>query len=216
MKPGKTSSIKILDENDKVTSDSQKISNIFNEHYATLGAKVQQKIPTQEGDFKFYLDKRNKDGKRFINPEGCTFYLSPAGPAEVDKLIDELNLKKSTGPFGIPVFLLKKFKTFFSLWLSELVNLSFETGLFPDVLKIAKVNPLHKKESKLDHRNYRQISLLNFNFHFFCKLTIPFRDIIFTIYRNCYKKTKYFLHYIQANKNIREISTSFIRKKKRT
>ena len=62
LKPGKTSSIKILDENDKVTSDSQKISNIFNEHYATLGAKVQQKIPTQERDFKFYLDKRNKDG----------------------------------------------------------------------------------------------------------------------------------------------------------
>ena len=56
LKPGKTSSIKILDENDKVTSDSQKISNIFNEHYATLGAKVQQKIPTLEGDYKFYLD----------------------------------------------------------------------------------------------------------------------------------------------------------------
>ena len=97
MKPGKTSSIKILDGNNKVTSDSQKI-------HATLGAKVQQKIPTQEGDFKFYLDKRNKDGKRFINPEGCTFYLSPAGPAEVEKIIDELNLNKSTEPFGIPFF----------------------------------------------------------------------------------------------------------------
>ena len=161
LKPGKTSSIKILDENDKVTSDSQKISNIFNEHYATLGAKVQQKIPTQEGDYKFYLDKRDKNGKRFINPDGCTFYLSPAGPVEVEKIIDDLNLKKSIGPFGVPVFLLKKFKTFFSFWLSELVNLSFETGLFPDVLKIAKVNPLHKKESKLDHRNYRPISLLS-------------------------------------------------------
>ena len=32
---------------------------------------------------------------------------------------------------------------------------------FPDILKIAKVNPLHKKESKLDHRNYRPISLLS-------------------------------------------------------
>ena len=161
LKPGKTSSIKILDENDKVTSDSKKISNIFNEHYATLGAKVQQKIPTQEGDYRFYLDKRDKNGKRFINPDGCTFYLSPTGPVEVEKIINDLNVKKSIGPFGVPVFLLKKFKTFFSFWLSELVNLSFETGLFPDVLKIAKVNPLHKKESKLDHRNYRPISLLS-------------------------------------------------------
>ena len=85
----------------------------------------------------------------------------PAGPAEVEKTIDEINIKKSTGPFGIPVFLLKKFKTFFSLWLSELVNLSFEIGVFPDILKVAKVNPLHKKESKIDHRNYRPISLLS-------------------------------------------------------
>ena len=148
LKPTKSSTIKILDENKNITSDSQKIANIFNEHYATLGSKVQQKIPTQDGDFNYYLDKRDKNGKRFINPDGCTFYLSPVGPSEVDKIIDELNIKKSTGPFGIPVFLLKKFKIFFSFWLSELVNLSFETGIFPDVLKVAKVNPLHKKRVK--------------------------------------------------------------------
>ena len=161
LKPVKSSTIKILDENQNITSDSQKIANIFNEHYATLGSKVQQKIPTQEGDFNYYLDKRDKNGKRFINPDGCTFYLSPVGPSEVDKIIDELNVKKSTGPFGIPVFLLKKFKIFFSFWLSQLVNLSFETGIFPDVLKVAKVNPLHKKESKINHHNYRPISLLS-------------------------------------------------------
>ena len=146
LKPSKSSTIKILDENEKITSNSGKIANIFN---ATLGSKVQQKIPTQEGDYNFYLDKRDKNGKRYINPDGCTFYLSPVGPAEIEKIIDEINVKKSTGPFGVPVFLLKKFKNFFSLWLSELVNLSFETGIFPDVLKVAKVNPLHKKANFL-------------------------------------------------------------------
>ena len=144
IKPTKTSSIKILDENQNILSDSQKIANIFNDHYATLGAKVQQKIPTQEGDFNCYLDKRDKNGRRFINPDGCTFYLSPVGPAEVEKIIDELDIKKSTGPFGIPVFLLKTFKNFFSTWLSELVNLSFETGIFPSILKYANV-PLAQK-----------------------------------------------------------------------
>ena len=145
MKPSKSSSIKILDENQNITSDSQKISNIFNDHFSTLGAKVQQKIPAQDGDYNFYLDKRNKNGKRFINPDGCTFYLSPVGPAEVDKIIQELNIKKSSGPFGIPVFLLKKFKTFFSFWLCELVNLSFEMGIFPDVLKLASQSSTRKK-----------------------------------------------------------------------
>ena len=66
VKPDKTSSIKILDENQNIISDSQKIANIFNDHYSTLGAKVQQKIPTQEGDFNFYLDKRDKNGKHYI------------------------------------------------------------------------------------------------------------------------------------------------------
>ena len=83
IKSSKSSSIKILDENQNILSDSQKIANIFNDHYATLGAKVQHKIPTQEGDFNFYLDKCDKNGKRFINPDGCTFYLSPVGPSEV-------------------------------------------------------------------------------------------------------------------------------------
>ena len=38
--------------------------------------------------------------------------------------------------------------------------MSFETGLFPDCLKIAQVSPIHKKKSKLDFLNYRPISLL--------------------------------------------------------
>ena len=88
LKTNKMSSIKILDENQNITGDSQKIADIFNNHYATLGLNVQQKIPTQEGDYNFYLDKRDKNGRRFINPDGCTFYLSPAGPAEIEKIID--------------------------------------------------------------------------------------------------------------------------------
>ena len=32
---------------------------------------------------------------------------------------------------------------------------------FPDILKTAKVTPIHKKDSKLDHLNYRPISLLS-------------------------------------------------------
>ena len=38
--------------------------------------------------------------------------------------------------------------------------MSFSTGQFPSVLKIAKVIPIHKKQSKVDYTNYRSISLL--------------------------------------------------------
>ena len=35
------------------------------------------------------------------------------------------------------------------------------TGVFPSVLKTAKVDPVFKKDSKLDSSNYRPISLLS-------------------------------------------------------
>ena len=45
--------------------------------------------------------------------------------------------------------------------LADLFNLSFVTGIFPLVLKIAKVVPVFKKDSKLDYSNYPPISLLS-------------------------------------------------------
>ena len=45
--------------------------------------------------------------------------------------------------------------------MSKLVNLWFETGVFTDILKLAKVTPIHKKEGKLEYLNYRPISLLS-------------------------------------------------------
>ena len=39
--------------------------------------------------------------------------------------------------------------------------MSFATGVFPDLLKIAKVLPLHKGGSTLDPNNFRPISLLS-------------------------------------------------------
>ena len=162
IKPTKTSSIKLMDEDNNLISDPLKIANIFNNHFSTIGEKVQQKIPIDNsGSFKDYLNKRDKNGKLFINPDGFSFFLSPTVPGEIIKIIDALDITKSAGPNGVPVFLLKSFKHFFSNWLSKLVNLCFETGIFPDLLKLAKVQPLHKKESKLNFLNYRPISLLS-------------------------------------------------------
>ena len=96
-----------------------------------------------------------------INPDDHSFFLSPTQPDEIEKIIDKLNPSKSTGPNGIPVFILKLFKGFFSFWLSKLINLCFETGEFPRMLKLAKVIPLHKKDSVLNFLNYRPISLLS-------------------------------------------------------
>ena len=45
--------------------------------------------------------------------------------------------------------------------LTDLFNLSFMTGIFPSVLKTAKVVLVFKKNSKLDCSNYRPMFLLS-------------------------------------------------------
>ena len=44
--------------------------------------------------------------------------------------------------------------------MSNIINLSFVTGLFPDLCKLAKVIPIYKGEDELLCENYRPISLL--------------------------------------------------------
>ena len=43
----------------------------------------------------------------------------------------------------------------------RIINLSFQTGIFPDILKVAKVIPLHKGGSTQELNNFRPISLLS-------------------------------------------------------
>ena len=51
--------------------------------------------------------------------------------------------------------------TYFCLEFQEHLNISFTTGVFPDVLKVSKIIPLHKGGSTLEVNNFRPISLLS-------------------------------------------------------
>ena len=75
--------------------------------------------------------------------------------------MSSLDSYKSSGPNNIPVKILKLLKNDISQQLSDIFNMSFSTGQFPSVLKIAKVIPIHKKQSRVDYTNYRPISLLS-------------------------------------------------------
>ena len=65
------------------------------------------------------------------------------------------------GPNSIPVTILKEIKKEISELMSTLINLSFDTGDFPNCLKLAKVIPVYKKGDQQECNNYRPISLLS-------------------------------------------------------
>ena len=80
---------------------------------------------------------------------------------EIALIISSLDSTKSVGPSSIPPKILKLLKNDTSCQLVDILNMSFTSGVFPSALKIAKVVPVHKKDSKLDFSNYRPISLLS-------------------------------------------------------
>ena len=77
-------------------------------------------------------------------------------------IIQSFNSQKAVGPCSIPVFLLKTLTKHIAKSLSVIVNWPFQAGIFPDNLKIAKVNPPHEKDTCNNPSNYRPISIYSF------------------------------------------------------
>ena len=64
-------------------------------------------------------------------------------------------------PNSTQTILLEQTRHTVSLLLAKLINKSFETGIFSDICKVAKVVPIFKIETRLLCNNYRPISLLS-------------------------------------------------------
>ena len=89
-----------------------------------------------------------------------TIFLSPTPLEDIEDLRSSMKTDKASGTNSIPTKILK-FKKEFLKPLGDIINLSFNQGILPNLLKIANVIPIHKKSDKLDCNNYRPISLLS-------------------------------------------------------
>ena len=142
--------IKIITNNNVVT-DPQMIAEMFNNFFANIGKDLACSIPNVEMSPLEYLKTS------FCN----SFFISPTTAEEIEAEITKLKSSKATGPFSIPVAILKILKTVVSKPLEVLFNASFETGIVPDNFKLANVIPVFKKGSQTCLSNYRPISLLS-------------------------------------------------------
>ena len=75
-------------------------------------------------------------------------------------IINKLKNKNSSGVDEISNKLLKAIGTELAKPLTIIINQCLLTGIFPDLLKIAKVKPLFKLGDACQLNNYRPISLL--------------------------------------------------------
>ena len=74
--------------------------------------------------------------------------------------------------------------------LAELINKSFQSGIFPDIFKIAKVIPIFKSESRVLCNNYRPTSLLS-NISKLIEKLMHIRVYTFLEQQNCFYNAQF-------------------------
>ena len=132
-------------------TDSKTIASEFNTVLANIGNNLATTIPSANVSPMDFMTKRLSH----------SVFLYPATSQEIVTEINHLDSTKATGPFSIPIDILKLIKDIISKPLEIIFNSSLSNGIVPDKLKIAKIIPVHKKGSTLKLNNYRPISLLS-------------------------------------------------------
>ena len=123
----------------------------FNDFFSKIGSNLSKHVS----------QTTSKNYRQFLNTTILTsFNFSLASELEVKKIIRALKTKTSSGHDGISVKLLKFLTPALIKPLTLIINQSLLSGIFPDLLKVAKVVPLFKKGDSLMVDNYRPISLL--------------------------------------------------------
>ena len=123
-------------------------------------AKVSDRLITDKRPFS---DHRADVLKEFINSkkqENIYFKVPLIKSDELKSILKILDPNKSTGIDGISPKLLKLASDALLPSLLQIINISLHTGVFPDVLKEARVFPIHKGGTSEDPSNYRPLSIL--------------------------------------------------------
>ena len=116
----------------------------------TLGQSLASKIQHTGKNYFDYL----------IKPTQTCIFTKPIVPEEIVKIIGKFNPNKSPGHDNITNMVVKKVAPEISKPLCMIFNCSFNTGVVPEQLKIAKVIPIYKKENAEVLSNYRPVSVL--------------------------------------------------------
>ena len=127
------------------------IANSFNKYFTSIATTLNESDDEMQisplPDFTTYMQKSVEK----------SIFLTSCEPHEVEELIKELSSSKSS---DISVVIIKRISVILSPLLSKFYNKFMSSGLFPQILKVAIVSPVYKKDDPQKLDNYRPISTL--------------------------------------------------------
>ena len=131
LKNEKSSNNISLNIDNETIADDLTISNHFNNFFTSFTKNLFNKIPKTPKSFKLYLKNSNEN----------SFFLSPTTNKDVEEILSTLKVD----PGKVPTKSLKDSKKCLSKPISDLINLSFSSGTFPEILKQTNVISIFKK-----------------------------------------------------------------------
>ena len=146
----KSNNITLLGSGGDEFSDSHRVADAFCDYFSTVATTLDSNIPTTGTDPMYYMP----------DPLPVSFFATPATPDEVHKFIIGLP-NKSGNIHCIPVFIYKLISHHISPIICDIFNSCITLGMFPNLLKLAKIIPLFKSKNSKLIKNYRPISLLH-------------------------------------------------------
>ena len=166
-----------------LTKDVQQIAKAFNNYFTEIGPNLASKIKSRVNPMSYISSSIEN-----------SMFLPHIDETEISTIIKNIK-NSSSGWDNIPPVLLKSCITSYIKPLTYIVNKSFETGMFPDPMKLAKIVPIFKSGDKKIISNYRPISVLTF----FSKI---FEKAI----------SKYLLEFLDSNNTLYKYQFSFRKK----
>ena len=142
---------KLVDKSNRTITSNKDIANTLNNYFCSVSNMISSKVDTTNVPFSHFLKNQNEH----------SFFLTKITKQEVLNEINRLKPGKAAGHDGIKPGIIEECSESLVDPLMHLYKLSFETGVFPDIWKIAKFIPVFKKGDRSDEDNYRPISLLS-------------------------------------------------------
>ena len=159
----------ILQEGDKIISDTDEICEIFNSYFTSVANNIgfDDNIPpdfyTDDG-FSAMINKHDQHPSIVKIRENVStdlmFDFHCINELDIAAIIKRFDSKKAQGYDMMPMKLLQKCAPYIAHEIAKLVNNSFTKSSFPNDLKFAEVSSLFKKKDSLSKMNYRPVSIL--------------------------------------------------------
>ena len=135
--------------NEQEVSGKVEIANEFNTFFTNIGAEMAKTIPNASRPFESYIKKVD-----------ATMPTDSLKINEVKEAFFSLKINKRPGCDEISFNDIKNCFSELNMPLKYLFDISLESGIFPDKLKIARVIPLYNAGHPANISNYRPISVL--------------------------------------------------------